>query len=76
MSLTKIHDTSSAPFSGYVLNQPAGTLNVKVTKNKKGNIRLTNSDGNILNISADKLSYFISALQEVARSAVKSSRAA
>lgn len=75
LKVNYVEDTR--PISSITLAQPKGTLDLTINKNAKGNrIRISNADGNVVNVNVSKLDLFTQALAKVAKSGAKVSRKA
>lgn len=63
------------PVTSIVLTQPEGTLDLTINKNAKGSrLRISNRDGNVVNVDTSKLPLFIEALNRVAKHGTKTSQ--
>lgn len=78
MPISKVnYAEDTRPLKSVVLGQPKGTLDLTVNKNAKGNrIRISNKDGNTINVATTELMHFIEAVNRVAKFGVKVSQRA
>ncbi len=75
LKVNYVEDTR--PIKSVVLSQPKGTLDLTINKNAKGNrLRISNADGNSVNVATTELPHFIEALNKVAKHGVKVSQRA
>lgn len=65
------------PLKSFTLVQPKGTLDLTINKNAKGTrLRISNTDGNTVNVAVSELGDFVKALNEVAKRGVNVSQRA
>lgn len=65
------------PIKSAVLTQPKGSLDLTINKNANGSrLRISNKDGNVVNVALVELPNFILALNKVAKHGAKVSQRA
>lgn len=75
LSVNYVEDTR--PIKTAVLSQPKGTLDLTMSKNAKGNrIRISNRDGNVVNVAVTELPGFIDGLNRLVKFGAKVSQRA
>lgn len=75
LKVNYVEDTR--PIKSVVLVQPKGTFDLTLSKNAKGNrIRISNKEGNVINVATTEIANFVEALNKVNKSGVKLSRKA
>lgn len=75
LKVNYVEDTR--PIRSVELVQPKGTLDLSISKNAKGTrFRISNADGNVVNVATAKLPEFIDALNKVAKHGAKVSQRA
>lgn len=75
LKVNYVEDTR--PIKSVVLVQPKGSLDLTINKNANGNrIRISNAEGNIVNVATTELPSFIDALNKVAKFGAKTSQRA
>lgn len=73
LKVNYVEDTR--PIKSVVLEQPKGSLNLTLNKNANGErIRISNRDGQIINVALSEVDSFKAALDKVAKHGVKVSQ--
>lgn len=75
MTLRVSYVEESRPVKAVTLSQPKGSLDLTLVKNHDGKrIRISNRDGNVINVDTSKLADFKKAIDEVFAKGVKTSQ--